>query len=527
MAMSRRLIFLLLFAAPAWAQTNRYMVFFADKAGTPHAVDQPATFLSARAVQRRTEAGIAVKTEDLPVTPGYVTQVRGTGAKAFFTTRWMNGVLVEADPTQLAAILTLPFVSSTEFVAPNHKLIGGRKKGEATTLTTPAPTQAQLNMLGIDSMHADGFRGEGTYIAVLDSGFPGVDTASPFETLRDEGRILLTQDFITNSADVYQFDSHGTNVLSIMAAAGSGFTGGAPAATYLLFVTEDASTEYRVEEYNWLFAAERADSAGADIIQSSLGYVDFDDPAMDYTLDDLDGLTAVVTRAANLALARGIIVVVSAGNLGGTPWKYISPPADGAGVLAVGAINAQGEKTTFSSIGPPAPATIKPDVVALGEGVTIVEPDGSLSTVSGTSAAAPLVTSLTAGLLQAYPSLNPATLVQHIRNTASQASHPDRETGYGIPAYLAVRNYLEGATGPSVYPNPVEQTLWITFGPHEEPTEFAILDIQGKVVHSASLTEITWANRTTPVDVSGMAAGLYIIRIVSGSLVMTFRFIKL
>lgn len=527
MVSSRGLFFFLLLAAPAWAQTNRYMVFFADKAGTPHTVDQPATFLSPRAVQRRTDAGIAIKTEDLPVTPGYITQVRATGAKAFFTSRWVNGVLVEATTAQRTAIEALPFVTSTEFVAPNTQLMGGRKGLHVSSSASGAATDVQLSMLGLDTMHQDGFTGEGVRIAVLDSGFPGVDTAPPFDAVRNGGRIVQAVDFIRNSGDAYQYDAHGTNVLSIMAAESSSFRGGATGAEYLLYVTEDVLTEYRVEEYNWLFAAEWADSAGADIIQSSLGYVDFDNPSMDYSLDDLDGLTAVVTRAANLALARGIIIVVSAGNLGGTPWKYISPPADAAGVLAVGAINADGVKSGFSSIGPPGLSEIKPDVVALGEGVSIVEPDGLLSTVSGTSAAAPLVTSLVAGLLQAYPSLSPATLVQHIRATASQASHPDRDTGFGIPGYRAVRNFLEGGTGPSVYPNPVRQTLWITFGPHDEPADFAILDIQGKVVHAASVMEVSWANRTTPVDVSGLAAGLYIIRIVSGSLVMTFRFIKL
>lgn len=177
-------------------------------------------------------------------------------------------------------------------------------------------------------------------IAVMDSGFPGVDQHAPFQALRDDGRILMTKDFITNSSNVYQFHDHGTQVLSIMAAESSTFQGGAPEAGYMLFVTEDVLSEYRVEEYNWLFAAEQADSAGADIIQSSLGYNLFDDDAMNYSTSMLDGATAIVTKAAVLSRDRGIMVVVSAGNEGVHPgsssthlrmqtvyWQWVlSPP---------------------------------------------------------------------------------------------------------------------------------------------------------------------------------------------------------
>lgn len=521
------MLVLVLGSTPLTAQTHRYMVFFADKSGTPHSITSPSTFLSTRAMDRRAKAGASVSAADLPVVPSYVTQVRATGAKAFFTTRWLNGVLVEATSSQLTAIQALPFVSLTELVAPNQQLQGGRKRLKESTTSLAAATDAQLSMVSLDSMHLDGFEGDGVWVAVMDSGFPGVNATAPFQSLRDGGRILMTTDFIRNSDNVYQYDEHGTNVLSIMAAETATFNGGAPKASYLLFVTEDVANEYLVEEYNWLFAAERADSAGADIIQASLGYTTFDDPSMDYSTSDLNGITAVVSRAAGFARDRGMIVVVSAGNLGGTSWQYISPPADVNGVLAVGAVSLTGTRVGFSSIGPNSDGIIKPDVVALGTAVSAVDAGGAVITISGTSAAAPLVSSLVAGLLEAYPLIQPATLVQHISASASHAQSPDNETGYGIPGYLAVKNYVERQFSAIVFPNPVKSTLWITLSPSASPVELTIFDMQGKAVFRGSATSITWSNSTTALDVTGLGAGLYVLHVTMASGYGTFRFVKL
>jgi len=525
--LSRALMLVILVSAAARAQTNRYMVFFADKSGTPHSVGVPSTFLSDKAVQRRTKAQAAIVDEDLPVVPGYVTQVRATGAKAFFTTRWMNGVLVEATPSQLASIEALPFVLSTDYVAPNHRLMGGRKTQWNQSSATTGVTDNQLGMLGLDSMHADGYRGEGVMVAVLDSGFPGVETILPFESLRNEGRIKMTIDFVTNSGNVYQFEEHGTNILSIMAATTSGFQGGAPKADYLLFVTEDVLSEYRVEEYNWLFAAEQADSAGADVLQSSLGYNIFSDPSMDYTTSQLDGNTAVVTRAAVFAKERGILLVLSAGNEGNGSWKYITPPADADGVLTIGAVTISGVKASFSSEGPTSDGRIKPDLVAMGTGVSVVNADGTITTVEGTSAAAPMVSSLVAGLIQAYPTMSPTALMANIRQSATRSLSPDNLYGYGIPGYKSVVNYLEHSTMLEVYPNPVTTTLWLTIRPGLNPDRISILDMLGKTVKTISEPEITWANSTSAVDVSSLTSGLYILWIEVGPARFTFRFVKL
>lgn len=530
MACSRWLLLLTLVSASATAQVNRYMVFFSDKAGTPHAVSSPSTFLSPRALERRTKAGAAVTNADLPVTPGYVTQVRATGAKAFFTSRWMNGVLVEATSTQITAIEALPFVASTEFVAPSTRLLGGRKATKNTATATAVVTDDQLAMHGLDTMHVEGYRGEGVLVAVVDSGFPGVDTAIPFESLRSDNRILEEIDFVTNSGNVYQLDDHGTQILSVMAAQDIDFTGGAPKASYLLYLTEDEATEYRVEEYNWLFAAEKADSAGADIIQSSVGYSTFDDPSMDYTTAMLDGNTAVTTRAAAFARDKGIIVVASAGNLGATPWQFISPPADADGILAVGAVTITEVKASFSSIGPSADGRTKPDVAGLGAGVSVILSTGSTGMASGTSVAAPLVSSLAAGLIQAYPTRTPAQLIEAIRLSASRATSPDNLVGYGVPTYQAVRNYIERSASRAevaCYPNPAGAELNVVFqSPPQSVVDFAVYDAMGRLMEQAAV-QISWADNPFRIDTSSLSPGLYVLVMNTGSLRYAVRFVKL
>ena len=197
----------------------------------------------------------------------------------------MNGVLVQCDPSLVTSIEALPFVDRVEFVAPLASLQNGGRRSfnlRRKTNHTGSETESQLQMLGLEQMHAGGYTGRGVTIAILDSGFPGVNSVPAFQNIFSSQRFAeeVSYDFVHNSSDVFQHDDHGTEVLSVIAAdIPDAFTGGAHEATFQLFVTEDVPTEYRIEEYNWLFAAERADSAGVDIIHSSLGYYDFDDPA--------------------------------------------------------------------------------------------------------------------------------------------------------------------------------------------------------------------------------------------------------
>lgn len=538
MALNRFLVLVLFYActANAYAQVNQYMVFFTDKSGTPYSTNSPEEFLSARALERREKQGIAVVQNDLPVNPAYVQGVRDTGADVIYTTKWMNGVLVSCDGTMLASIQALPYVLSVELVSPgSHPASGNRNKfkNERADANEEA-TDTQLTMIGLDAMHSDGNRGEGIIIAVLDGGFSGVNTTAPFQHLMANNQIDLTAsfDFISGTPNVFQYDDHGTRVLSIMGAKVDGsFTGGVTEATYQLYVTEDVPTEYRIEEYNWLFAAERADSAGADIIHSSLGYSTFDIASMDYTTDELDGKTTVVTRAAQTAFSKGMVVVASAGNEGNiASWRIVTAPADGEDVIAVGNINGFGVRSSSSSTGPSADGRIKPDVVALGTGVSVVRANGSVFTGSGTSFSAPLVTSLLAGIWNDKPDLKNSDLIEALRLTASQAKNPDNFLGYGIPNYLAIRHYLERIpqTEPViVFPNPVITNLTVRpASPEGGNLKLMLVSAQGKVVTEREVS-FSWLNNEYTADVSALASGFYVLRIQTTGQILTFRIVKM
>ena len=512
---------------------NRYIIFFKDKANTAFSISQPQQFLSIKAIDRRSKQHIAITEEDFPVNTSYVAQVKATGAKTFFTSRWMNCLLVETDAARIEQIKLLPSVIDTEFAAPNKKLSSARvnkfKRIEETSFALA--TLNQLQLIGLNEMHADGYAGEGINIAVLDSGFPGVNTALPFQSIFKENRIIDSYDFIAKSGNVYSYDSHGTEILSVIGAySENSFIGGAYKANFQLYVTEDAGSEYRIEEYNWLFAAERADSVGVDVINSSLGYNTFDDASMDYTKNQLDGKTAVISRAAAKAISKGIVVVCSAGNEGSNTWKLVTPPADVDGILAIGSVTSTGTKSTFSSVGPTYDKRIKPDVMAMGSGTSVIRPSGTLGTASGTSVASPLIASLAAGIVQANPGVTAQQVYRSIIHSASQITKPDNQKGYGIPMYAGIKEYFKIPYYEEVitiYPNPVmgELITIVIKNPSDEAVSLVIYTVEGKVIAESSLI-ITWLNNPFAYDLSAFAPGTYVIKVTSGEHVRTVRFVK-
>lgn len=532
----RGAILILFFAVfAAQAQDNRYMVFFKDRAGTSFSTSDPAEYLSTRAIERRNRQGLVVIEQDLPVNENYIQGIAATGADVVHATRWMNGVLVSCSDATLSALQSLPYVKSIELVAPGGKpSASGRRRTNARTTDTSETmiTANQLSMLGIDEMHASGYTGEGVYIAVLDAGFPGVNTAAAFSHIFDDNRLVDSYDFVHDDPDAFVQSNHGTNVFSVIGGyVPDAYTGGAHDASFQLYITEDVSGEYRIEEYNWLFAAERADSAGVDIISTSLGYNTFDDPAMNYTKDDLDGITSVIARAAQWASERGIAIVSSAGNEGSNAWETITTPADNEGVLAVAATNSAGVRSPISSVGPSADGRIKPDVGAMGIGVSVVNPAGTFGTASGTSLAAPLITGLLAGVWQKYPQLTNSQLLEAIRSSASQAENPDFLLGYGIPNFKAIENkldWLPQGQPMTVSPNPVTDTLVIR---PDDPEKSAtcvveILSLQGQVL-SRQEVPFDWLRKGYEADCSKLAAGMYFLRVRSGEEVYSFKVVKL
>lgn len=516
-----------------FGQSNRYMVFFKDKNGSPYSTANPSQFLSQASILRRLIQQIPTTADDLPPNQTYVDQVRTTGAKTFFTTRWMNGVLIEADVALVSSIAVLSFVDRVELVAPGKKLAGGKvgKVKNKMVNATAQATQTQLEMIGIDLMHQDGFTGESIDIAIFDSGFIGVDVATPFQGVLSGNRLISKFDFVGNTSDIFQYDNHGTAVFSVVGAYAQGeFTGGSFGANFHLYVTEDVSSEYRIEEYNWLFAAEKADSIGVYVINSSLGYNTFDDPSMDYTPLQMDGQTAIVSRAATWASSKGMIVVSSAGNSGGDSWKIILPPADADGILAVGAVNATALRSSFSSTGPTADQRIKPDVMAMGSGTSKVNSNGTISTSSGTSLASPLVASLVADVWQANPNLTSTQLIEAIKMSADRAGNPDNLYGYGIPHYLAIKNYLINNEVPDelfVYPNPtLDSANLVLKNLNNEQAEITVYDALGKPISKLS-TFVIWRNNPQILDFSNQPPGLYLIHVVTGKgIKRTVRVIK-
>ncbi|MBX2957181.1 MAG: S8 family peptidase [Cyclobacteriaceae bacterium] len=530
---------LMLFLSVSHAQVNQYMVFFADKSGTPYSVSNPSAYLSSKAIQRRAIQNIPVVESDLPVNPAYITNIENTGASVIYKTKWMNGVLVSCDASLLPAINALPEVSSIEYVSPGaHPSAGGRKKSvKEKKDTKEAATDNQLSLLGIDEMHADGHRGEGVTIAVFDGGFSGANLTAPFTHIFSENRFdaVASYDFVHGGHEVFQYDDHGTRVWSVIAAYSPGsFIGGAYKANFQLYVTEDVPTEYRVEEYNWLFAAERADSAGVDIINSSLGYnIDFDDASMDYSTGQMDGETAIITRAAQFAADKGMLVVTSAGNEGlDASWRIITAPADGRDVLAVGSVNSFMVRSPTSSVGPTADGRIKPDLVALGSGTSVVRANGSITTGSGTSFSAPLVTGLAAGLWQRQPGLSNKKLIEAIRMSASLAPNPDNFLGYGLPNYTAAKHYIEQVEQEelfAVFPNPItHDTLTIRPKNPEDLTPVVILLVsaQGQIIRDQNVN-FTWLNNQYTADLSFLSAGIYLIRIQAGEQVFVYKIVKI
>ncbi len=526
------LLFFLLLAAFAEAQ-DRYFVSFKDKANSAFTISNPAAFLSAKSIARRNRLGIAITEEDLPVNAAYVTQVKATGAKTFFTSKWWNGVLVQTDAATASAIAALSFVSKVERVAYGAKLTG-RKANKTNTENDATALQAtdfQLNQLGIDRMQADNYKGQNIDIAQFDSGWKGMNLAAPFAHIFNSGRIKETKNFVRNTTDVYTDDTHGTSVLSVMAGLVPGsFTGGIYMANFYLYETEDKVEEYRIEEYNWTFAAERADSIGVDVVNSSLGYNQFDDPAMDYTKTNLDGKTSVISNAARKLISKGIVVVSAAGNEGAKPWQTIMMPADTDGIIAVGAITSDGSKSSFSSIGPAADGRTKPDVVALGSGTATINPIGNVSASDGTSVASPLITSLVAGLVQAFPNASPQQIYQAIIYSGSQYERPDNRLGYGIPNYNRAKSYLNYGKLTkeiSIYPNPVKSMLQVLF---KEPTgqsvTITLSDYFGRrLINYTGTTD--WSANPLQVDVSSLPNGMYILEVTSGGLSEVMKVMKI
>lgn len=473
---------------------DQYWVSFTDKNQNDYSLEDPEKFLSQESINRRLRFDIPLVQEDLPVSSVYTDSLRSLGLKIVGSSKWFNACIVEStDSLLLDSLDQLDFVSdfSTEFsnFAKSEALGTQFNNLSFDEEFEYGSAYTQSSLLGGISLHQLGYKGEGIKIAVLDAGFYRVDSFYAFQSLWSNNQILGIRDFVNPEGNIFNESSHGMSVLSTMAVSDPGsFIGTAPDASYYLLRSEDAPRENKIEEAYWVLAAEYADSAGADIITSSLGYYAFDNSEMDYQWEDLDGNSALVTRAAEMAFSRGMIVIASAGNEGNNSWQKITPPADGINVLAIGSIDTSLQISSFSSKGYTEDGRIKPDVLAVGYQTKLIVSSGETGQGYGTSFAAPQIAGYTACLWQAMPEKTNLEIIESIRQSASMHLYPDSIYGYGVPNFMVALWYLSNLENENsngiikVYPNPYNEDFYIL-----SPEDFQNLSIynsKGSLLYS-------------------------------------------
>jgi len=449
------ILFLIPLLSVGQVAPERYWVQFTDKDNTPFSIATPEQFLSQRSIERRQRQEIAIDQSDLPVDPNYIDQVRDAGAEILNVSKWFNSVTVRiTDPSVLQQVLQLPFVIHHEPVgrygSPTKDWEKGAVVSDKSDIELPADADYgtalnQAEMLNGLNLHRQGLMGQGMLIAVLDAGFSGADHLAVFDSLRQNGRIIATRDFVEGNDGVYAYSSHGMAVLSTMAAYWPGvMIGTAPKASYILLRTEDVGSEFPIEEHNWISGAEFADSCGADILNTSLGYTDFDDETYNHSYSDMDGRTTPSAIGSVMAARKGILVVTSAGNMGNNSWQYISTPADADSVLAIGAVNANGDGASFSSIGPSADGRVKPNVCAQGQQAIVANTGGTVGPSNGTSFAGPILAGMAACLWQGQPDATNMQVYDAIQRSAHIYDAPTPKLGHGIPDFVRARLLLSG-----------------------------------------------------------------------------------
>jgi len=539
--------FLMILAATAQVAPNKYFVEFADKNNSPYATDRPWEFLSQRALERRAVAGIPIEANDLPVTPDYVTAVSQIGVDVITRSKWFNGVTIfTTDPLKIAEIELLPFVSKV--IKSGVKMAGSiptddkfaMEQQTVIPLITPSGISlkvtesfdygisfTQVHMIHTDMLHNMGYRGKGMVIAVLDAGFNLVDQLAPFDSLWANNQILGTRDFVDPGNNVFIGHTHGMMVLSIMGGNVPGqLIGSAPKASYWLLRSEDTGSEYLIEEYNWVSAAEFADSVGADVINSSLGYTVFNDTTQSHTCADMTGNSTLVTRGANIAFSKGILVVNSAGNEGNNPnWHCVSAPSDGIDVLGVAAVDSMGQYASFSSTGIVDGLYVKPNIAAMGQQTVISVADGTIGRGNGTSFSSPVMAGSAACLWQAFPEFSNVTLKSVIEESASLFSNPNIFLGYGIPDFLKAYERLTGVSQEFrkgsllLYPNPSsgEESIHVKLTTTAAQTlTVMVVDITGRQVYSRNDIRCTVGeNLIVFNDLQFQSSGIYILKLQS------------
>ena len=539
----------LCFVATLAAQSPTcYRIYLSDKANSPYSVDNPSAYLSPRAILKRACFNIPITEQDLPVNPQYKQQILALDAdmRVLSVSKWMNTVTVHCPDSDVVPLIeALPFVDSVWAVGsyrlhdlpvmqnPENQIsIVHNTLSAAKDTTDYGEGLLQIALVNGIPLHEEGFRGEGMLIAVIDGGFFGIETCSFYQDLVNSGRFFGHYSLMPDFADTLgsiSSETHGTIVTSAMAANTNGeLVGTAPDASYALIHTEWVGSEELVEEDFWANGAEIADSLGADVINSSLGYRTFPDfPQNDVTYADMDGVNSIASRCATILGQKGVIVCVAAGNDGNNEIYHIGRPADAFDVLAVGACASDSIIADFSSRGPSYDGRVKPDITSQGVQTACYYPDDVLNFANGTSLATPVAAGMCACLWQAMPVFTATEMMRIIRESAHLYNNPNPEYGYGIPdfykayiTHVGINDYKPLKI--SVYPNPVTDQLHIV-NPDGNIQTVTLYNASGQLVLQTAVPN----SPILEINVTNLSNGFYIgTATLNNHQTATFKFIK-
>ena len=514
-------------------------VYFKNKPDSETYLSNPLTMLTQRALDRRTTQNIPLDISDVPIFQSYINQITASsGIVVKAKSKWLNCLHIRGTQANINALKLVSFVDHVDFA--NHLLNMAKTTSAKQVQFIPinkiletainfnyGSASNQIQMLNGHLLHQLNYTGSGKIIAVLDAGFPGVNTAQPFQRLFTNNSILDGYDYVNKSANFYTGGSHGTLVLSTM----GGFTDGqlvgtAPDAKYYLFITEDDNSENPVEESNWVEAAEEADRLGVDIITSSLGYFGYDNPNYSHTYSDMTGNSAFASKGANIAFSKGILVVASAGNEALTSEPHVGVPAEATNVLAIGAVKSDKTYAAFSSIGPSFDNRVKPDVMAQGQASVLSDVSGTITIADGTSFSGPILAGMAACLWQALPGKTCQEIKQLITQSSDRFAAPTNQYGYGIPDFnLALSQGLSITSFSKndfvVYPNPTSDSVSISF-----PEGFDAGTINLYTDLGQNLLKIKISSQSPTFSLKSLDKGIYFYKIESNGQFQSGKIIK-
>jgi hypothetical protein len=533
------LLFIFLLSQNIFSQEDAW-VYFTDKPDSQYYFDNPLEMLSQRALDRRTNQGIALDILDVPIYQLYFDQIStSSGIEVKSKSKWMNAVHVRGSISAIDALADLTFISNIQFanrslntqnrIANNSENKAVNKQLDVQENFVYGNSSNQIQMLNGHLLHQQDYTGTGKIIAVMDAGFPNVNTASSFQRIRDNNQILGGYNFVARNENVYTSNSHGTLVLSLMAGyVENQLVGTAPDANYYLFITEDSADENPVEESYWVEAAELADSLGVDVINTSLGYFAYNNPSYSYTYADMNGVTSFISRGADIAFSRGMICVTSAGNSGNSANPNISTPADAIHTLTVGSVKFDETYSTFSSIGPTFDGRIKPDVMAQGQNPYFSTTSGSVSNASsGTSFSGPIIAGMVASFWQAIPWATNQQVVDFVLQSADRFTNPTTQFGYGIPDFQVALNMAQLSVEENekiqflVYPNPVKDKVIVSFSNDLPDVKFQIFNSLGQQIMEKTITQ-----NNNLVATSELQNGIYFYKVLAKNTIQTGKIIK-